>query len=164
MQKEIKGFENRYTIFDDGRIYSKRTNKFLTPHYNKNGYLTVELGDNEYKFKEYKLHRLLAIAFIPNPNNYKVVHHKDENKLNNSLDNLEWTTHKLNVQYSSGCRVKCLETGKIYLSQGDCAADMGLRKSHICSVLAGRLKSHGGYHFVKINKEKETEQCLTITD
>lgn len=145
MQKEIKGFENKYTIYDDGRIYSKITKKFLTPHYNKKGYLTVELGG-----KEYKVHRLLAIAFIPNPNNYKVVHHKDENKLNNSLDNLEWTTHKLNVQFSLGCKVKCVETGKIYLSQHDCAIDMGLKQSHINSVLAGRLKSHGGYHFVKI--------------
>lgn len=145
MQKEIKGFEGKYTIYDDGRIFSKRTNKFLTPNCNKTGYLTVELGG-----KIYTIHRLLAIAFIPNPNNYDVVHHRDENKLNNSLDNLEWTTHKLNIQYSSGCRVKCLETGKIYLSQHDCAADMGLNASHICSVLAGRLKSHGGYHFVKI--------------
>ena len=145
MQKEIKGFENNYTIYDDGRIYSKCTKRFLKPHLNKNGYLTVELDS-----KEYKVHRLLATAFIPNPNNYKVVHHKDENKLNNALDNLEWTTHKLNVQYSLGCRVKCLETGKIYLSQQECAADMGLRSCHICRVLAGKLKSHGGYHFVKL--------------
>ena len=144
MQKDIKGFENKYTIFDDGRVYSKITKKFLKPHLN-NGYLTVELGS-----KEYKIHRLLAIAFIPNPNNYNVVHHRDENKLNNSLDNLEWTTHKLNVQYSNGCKIKCLETGKIYLSQHDCAVDMGLSQCHICSVLAGRLKTHGGYHFVKI--------------
>ena len=57
------------------------------------------------KAKTYSLHRLLAEAFIPNPNNLPVVNHKDENPLNYSLDNLEWCTQQYNVDYSKSRRV-----------------------------------------------------------
>ena len=143
--QDIKGFENRYAITRDGRVWSYRSNKFLKPHLNRNGYYTVELGS-----KVYKIHRLLAETFIPNPNQYPVVHHRDENPKNNSLDNLEWVSHQYNVAISNGVRILCVETNKTYISVNDCARDMNLRASHISSCLAGRLKSHGGYHFNKI--------------
>lgn len=143
--QEIKGFEGKYAITEDGLVWSYKTNKYLKPHLNNKGYLTVELDT-----KEFKIHRLLALTYIPNPNNYKVVHHKDENKTNNALSNLEWVSHQYNVAISNGVRIKCIETNTTYLSVNDCARDLNLCASHICSCLAGRLKSHGGYHFIKL--------------
>ena len=100
MEKAITGYPN-YIIFDDGRVYSKITNKFLKPSYS-GGYLTVELFSERGKSRRILVHRLVAMAFIPNPYNYPQVNHKDENKTNNNVDNLEWCTAKYNMNYGTG--------------------------------------------------------------
>lgn len=84
----IKGYED-YELFEDGRVYSHKSNKYKTPYKNNCGYLIVTLG-NVNGFKPIEIHRLLGLHFIPNPNNYSDVHHKNENTLNNNLSNLEW--------------------------------------------------------------------------
>ena len=94
--KIINGFTD-YQINDAGEVYSLKRNKKLKP-YEKKGYLGVWLyADGERKFR--LIHRLVANAFIPNPNNLPQINHIDENRLNNKVDNLEWCTAKYNSNY-----------------------------------------------------------------
>lgn len=74
--------------------------KILKPCYNSRGYLDVTLKINKNKVHKV-IHRLVAEAFIPNPNNYEYVNHKDENKSNNNVENLEWCNHKYNCNYGT---------------------------------------------------------------
>ena len=75
---------NDYEIDENGNVYSYKSNKYLTPHLDRYGYLYVTINS-----KHYKVHRLVAEAFIPNPNKYSVVNHIDGNKTNNFYLNLE---------------------------------------------------------------------------
>lgn len=97
--KEIQGYEN-YIIYTNGDIYSKKINRFLKQRTDKLGYKAVHLYNNN-KGKTIRVHRLVAKAFLPNPNNYKYVNHKDETRDNNNVDNLEWCTHKYNINYGT---------------------------------------------------------------
>lgn len=89
-----------YILYEDGRIYSNKVNRFLRPTFDKKGYMVVSLTNEKRKSKQYKLHRLLALSFIPNPNNLPQVNHKDGNKGNNSLNNLEWCDNSYNQLHS----------------------------------------------------------------
>ena len=91
---------NNFLISEDGKVKNVKTNHIYKHYINSKGYvvLTLPMG-NRGKVKTIRLHKALAETFIPNPNGYKIVHHKDENKSNFSLSNLEWTTNKLNTQY-----------------------------------------------------------------
>ena len=100
--KSIKGYEKYYLIYDDGRVWSIRSNKFLKPKVERTGYLSVDLCVNKQKTR-IKIHRLVAEAFIPNPNNLPYVNHKDKNKQNNKANNLEWCTIEYNVNYNENC-------------------------------------------------------------
>ena len=99
--KEIKGFEGRYTISNLGVVRSLITGKVLKPYITKAGYARVNL--RYAKCRDYKsllVHRLVAGNFIPNPNNYKEVNHKDCNRLNNKVSNLEWCDRFYNIKYA----------------------------------------------------------------
>lgn len=103
--KDVIGHEGHYKISNLGRVRNvslrRRVSQILTPNC-KNIYATVVLaGYGERKNQKYYLHRLLAIHFIPNPNNLPVVHHIDHNINNNSLDNLMWVTGEDNTRYAS---------------------------------------------------------------
>ena len=100
MQKDIINFEN-YTIFDDGKIFSKKSNKFIKNCKTEKGYCRVCLHSNG-NIKAFFVHRLVAEAFIPNPDNLPQVNHKDENPNNNNVDNLEWCNAKYNINYGTG--------------------------------------------------------------
>lgn len=95
----IKGFEGRYTINEQGNIYSIKRKKFLKSRVQKSGYIYVTLCKN-YKQYNFMLHRLIANTFILNPDKKPCVNHKDGNKLNNKISNLEWCSYSENIKHA----------------------------------------------------------------
>lgn len=97
--KDIIGFED-YCVTEDGRVYSKLSNKFLKPYRSKKGYLSVTLVKSGKKFTR-RVHRLVASTFIENSDPAKIeVNHIDLDKTNNAVSNLEWVTTKENVRHA----------------------------------------------------------------
>lgn len=88
-----------YTVFENGDIISKRFNKPLAPRKNSNGYFFVNLTYKK-EIKNEPAHRIIAVSFIPNPENKPQVNHKDGNKLNNHVSNLEWCTRSENMKHA----------------------------------------------------------------
>jgi len=95
-QIELNGEKWNYLIYDDGRVYSLYTNKFLSPD-TSSGYARYLLCSKE-KRKKFTAHMLVGLHFIPNPNNFPILNHKDKNRLNNNVDNLEWISYSNNVK------------------------------------------------------------------
>jgi hypothetical protein len=93
----IDGFSN-YLIFEDGKVFSIKRNIIMKPHIDKLGYYLVTLTHDNGKSIKKKIHRLLALTFIPNPENKPVVDHIDQNKTNNNINNLRWATLSENMQ------------------------------------------------------------------
>lgn len=98
-RKPILEYEGLYEISDDGKVWSCISHKYLKPKLNK-GYEQVNLY-KEKVCKSFSVHRLVALAFIPNPENKREINHIDENKLNNSVENLEWVTSKENANHGT---------------------------------------------------------------
>lgn len=97
--KDIPGFEGNYAIDKLGNVFSYKSNKYLNPSKTKDGYLKISLrADNKSYY--YRVHKLVAITFLDNPNNLSEINHKDFNRQNNYLDNLEWVSHNDNILYS----------------------------------------------------------------
>ena len=151
--KNIKNYEGIYGITTEGDVYSYKKKMFLTPKDNGSGYMQVQLFKDG-KGKNYKIHRLVAEAYLPNPENLPQINHKDENKTNNCLQNLEWCDAKYNTNY--GTRNKKVSNSlKKAILQYDLdgnfirewlsATDVGKEVSgHICNCLKGRKKSAYG--------------------
>lgn len=95
--KDIKETNNLYQISNTGKIKNKKTQKILSQINSKGGYITQMLCVDGKRITV-RPHRLVAIYFIPNPNNYPIVNHKDMNKQNNNVNNLEWCTCQYNVK------------------------------------------------------------------
>lgn len=98
MTKQIKGYTN-YTIDEEGNVYNTQTRKYLRGSIGENGYKYYRLSQNNSK-KMFYAHRLVAEAFLPNPNNLPVVNHIDGNKMNNNVDNLEWISYADNARHA----------------------------------------------------------------
>ena len=98
--RDIKGYEGRYQISSLGRVYSFYKKDILKLAKHTGGYLQIGLYKDG-KSKTLTVHKLVAEAFIPNPNNYKEINHKDENKQSNCVDNLEWCDRKYNLNYGT---------------------------------------------------------------
>lgn len=109
--KDIEGFEGRYQVSNNGKVKSVKAynkcsySKILKGRKTRKGYLRVQLGENNDKY----IHRLVASAFVDNPNGYNEVNHIDFNKSNNDHTNLEWCTHKQNMKHA-------IESGRIVFS------------------------------------------------
>ena len=112
--KDISGYENKYQVSNFGRIKSLQRDvisgrggfrtvkeKILKPKIDRYGYLTIDLRDQNQIRKTLKIHRLVAIAFISNPENKIQVNHKNESKTDNTIQNLEWTTPLQNSNYGT---------------------------------------------------------------
>lgn len=99
MYKEISDYPN-YIVYDNGRVQNQKSGRFLQPQFFGNGYLRVGLSkDGEQKM--FLVHRLVAEAFLPNPEGLPVVNHKDGNPSNNNVSNLEWCTQEYNTNYQT---------------------------------------------------------------
>ena len=96
-----KDYSYRFEISDDGKLRNIITGTIYKTTYSKKGYeaVCVSLGSKN-NCKLFKIHRCVAETFIPNPNNYPVINHKDGNKSNNHISNLEWCTHSQNAYHA----------------------------------------------------------------
>ena len=96
--KDIEGFDGKYQISTWGRVRNNE-NQILTPYRNAKGYLKISLCNGGKSPAKFRIHRLVAMAFIPNPKGLPQVNHKDGNKENNSYTNLEWLTNEMNQEH-----------------------------------------------------------------
>ena len=150
--KPVKGFEETYLVSNLGQIKSiPRVNtkgKLIKLYPNKSGYLYCCLSQNGKVYNK-RVHRLVAEAFIPNPNDYTQVNHKDENKDNNNKDNLEWCTNLYNIQYGTGIQkrskaVTGFRDGILvikFVSAAE-AGRNGFNTSHIIECCNKKRKTH----------------------
>lgn len=97
--KNIKEYKGKYQVSNKGRVKNTNTNKILSQSTNNCGYYRVSLYSNKIT-KVVDVHRIVAETFINNPKNKKEVNHIDGNKANNNINNLEWVTHKENINHA----------------------------------------------------------------
>jgi hypothetical protein len=163
--KNIEGYEGSYQVSNEGRVKSCKfgKEKILKPRKDTNGYLQVNLckdGKPVWKL----VHRLVAEAFLPNPNNYEQVNHKDECKTNNNVDNLEWCDKKYNCNFGTrnqrsaekrrndpkqSRRVDQIDpqTGEVvrqWKSTNECGRN-GYSQSAVSACAIGKYKQYKGY-------------------
>ncbi len=154
--KDIKGYEGIYQVSDLGNVKRVNTGRVLK-FAETRGYKRLRLSKNG-KPKDYQVHRLVAIAFIPNPNNYPQINHKDEVKDNNIVGNLEWCTAKENTNYGTNIqrraekyskpvvqKTKSGEDVKIHKSMHQAERETGINHGDICNCVNGKQKSAGGF-------------------
>lgn len=152
--KDIKNYEGHYAVTEDGQVWSYKSKKFITLHDNGRGYLMADLCKNGVR-KHYYIHRLVAEAYIDNPNKLPQVNHKDEDKTNNSVTNLEWCTNIYNQEYGTRAArqakaisipVYCVELDKVFSSYAEAGRYLHISPGYVSYALAHPNKSKG-YHF-----------------
>ena len=147
--KQIEGYED-YEVSDTGLVRSLRfgKKKILRAGKLRNGYLIVMLVKGG-KRKNMRVHRLVADAFIPNPLGLETVNHRDENKLNNIVANLEWMSRGDNCRYSNDKSVLQLgRQGNVvnrFPSAQEASRQTGIVRSSISEACGGIRKTAGGY-------------------
>ena len=164
MRKQIKGFED-YWVDTEGRVWSVKSGemKERTPKKTKKGYLRVNLCKNN-KVKDFSIHRLVAMTFLDNPDNYPQVNHKNGIKTDNRVSNLEWCSGSQNTKHayaiglhsqqgSKHSQAKLSEKQAIEIfrrldkgeSPAEIAKDYPVKRKAICNMKQGRSWSHLKY-------------------
>lgn len=156
-----------YLVSNTGRIRRNGSDKDHSVR-DRKGYYAVDLYENGERSTE-RVHILVAEAFVPNPNNNPMVHHKDGNKHNNNAENLEWVTNKENCDHAwktglarpsygmlgkrnpnggrKGKPIRIVETGEVFKNSLECEKAINGNNRHINDCLKGRQETHRGYHF-----------------
>ena len=164
--KDCKGYEGLYQVSNLGRVWSIRSQRYLKGSYNKDGYIQVYLTAKNGKSKKEYIHRLVALVFLDNPNNLPQVNHKDEDKSNNCVDNLEWISIKDNANHgtrieriskANSIPVYCFELDKIFYGAREAARELGINHSSISKACKGQLKTAGGYLWEYYNGEYKSK-------
>lgn len=168
--KDIKGYEGKYQVSNYGSVKSVKRNLILRPQERSHGYLSVWLyGSGRNNRTQVSVHRLVAEAFIPNPDNKAEVNHKDEDKTNNRAENLEWISHKDNTNYGTaqerrskylkeecpkGIRVEQIDMrGNVvgaYRSMHEASRATGINVTYISAACSGQRKTSCGYVWRKV--------------
>lgn len=173
--KDIKGFEGLYQVSTLGRVQRLQRDlvqkhysgglshyhfkeKIIKPLKNTNRYLYINLTKGRKNYKK-NIHRLVAEAFIDNPNNYKYINHKDSNTQNNCVDNLEWCTQSYNIKYAYDNgnkipphmqKVNQIQYSRVintFISMQDAERQTGIKATNI-SKCCRKLRNHaGGYQW-----------------
>ena len=151
--KPIKDYPH-LLISRTGKVWTTTYDRELHPHLTNRGYLRVNLSKDK-TVKRVGVHRLVAEAFIPNPDNLPAVDHIDGNKLNNKVENLQWISHSDNCR--KACKDKarlgvpipviCVETGTIYKSQKAAAAALRIPNAVISAIVNGEYDHYHNLHF-----------------
>ena len=159
--KPVVGYEDSYEVSSLGRVKSipragtRLTGRVLRYSLDKYGYRQVILAKNGGR-KSAKIHRLVAQSFLPNENNFPCVNHKDENKQNNNVSNLEWCSYAYNNTYNdrakkaskkTGKKVLCVELNTIFNSLAEAERATNIKAGNICWCCKGNWLSAGGYHW-----------------
>lgn len=159
--KEVFGFDILFEVSNMGKVRTKHHGKtgyqkeyrFIAQADNGSGYLRINIPQSG-KQKTIYIHKLVAEAFISNPEALSEVNHIDENKSNNRADNLEWCSHKYNCQYGTRNqkvsqknrkRVVCNETKIVFESLGEAAKAFDVCDTAIANCLKGRSKTCAGH-------------------
>lgn len=161
--KTIPGLDSKYKASSDGKIYSLfRKGRLISPFITKDGYERVVLQVKGVR-KHFFVHRLVAMAFIPNPNNLPYINHKDEVKNNNRVENLEWCTKLYNNNYGSvkekyktshinhkelSTPVLCLKDGVVigeYPSLSEAERQTGISEPNILKCCQNKRHTAGGF-------------------
>ena len=144
--RDVPGYEGMYEISNLGRV--RRNGKILKPFKDDWGYLQVDLYKNG-TGRTVRVHRLVASAFLSNPQNLPQVNHKDEDKTNNSVDNLEWCDGKYNVNYSQSKPIIQYDRLGNFIREWPSATkvyeETGIYQANISKCCSGKIKSAGGY-------------------
>ena len=187
--KDVLGFDGNYQVSSFGNVRSldkevrtsirhskarKVRGRVLKPHVKSHGYYAVSLPKNG-KWHATEVHRLVARAFLPNPDKKKTVNHKDGNKLNNHVENLEWASYKENHWHARDVgllrnvgrhfrkAIKCVETGTVFNSSMEAAEwiaghenprssakNISTIAKNIRGCVTGRTPKAYGYHWTEL--------------
>lgn len=149
--KPIKDYPH-LLVSRDGKVWTTTYNRELGQFLTNRGYKVVKLCKDK-TIRSIGVHRLVAEAFIPNPDNLPAVDHIDGNKLNNNAENLQWISNSDNTR--KACKGKdrrpkpiiCIETGRVYLTIKEANRDLNIPEAVLSAVIRGEFPAYHGLHF-----------------
>ncbi len=184
VEEPVKEADEKWKVIDEfpdyevsslGRVFSKKRNRMLKP-YKSRGYEVVDLGVRSENRGARYVHRLVATAFIENPENKEEVNHKNSKRDDNRIENLEWVTPQENVVHSYRCGkqkyasrnrtqqvlscsqpIVCVETGIRYFSISDASRKLHIHTANIARCVKNNKKSVHGLHFLALPKPEVAE-------
>ena len=151
--KPIRNFPS-YNVSSEGRIINIKTQRIIKPHKDEKGYEKVCLRKSGRQYTV-RVHKIIAETFLGEHSDLDV-RHKNGNRSDNDISNLEWCTRKETISraYEIGSKkparhtpIRVIETGKEYFSIRECAKDINCWQTEICKCLSGKISNTKGYHF-----------------